>query len=507
MYHGRRFSEITFIPRAHTTSTHDFAKMENTTTHISAEVQKDSFKTQFLRYWNDDGGSVEAGNPESHRNEIKRRRARYALMAMSFFMGDVQQGLGPFLGVFLQQNGWGPGLRGSVTFAGGMVSLAFYAPLGALIDKTTYKRTIVIASFMVIILSTLIILLQPVVWVVFLCQILTSIAGIVPVPSMTAMTLGVTRQSHFQKFNGINQAFNHAGMMTGAGLSAAVGSRFGLSAVFYLIMALGGAAILSVFLIPASAIDHEAARGMEPGNEQKDQIQDTHNVNELDKHPVVENASVSQPAGASKEGSQAQQFLILIQNKPLLIIAGMLLAFHFGNAAVLPFYGQAVVAEGKGDPAAITGLTVVVGQGVMIPMSFLAAYGATVKGWRGYWLVMMISFVSLPIRCVLAGSVIEAWGVWPVQILDGIGAGLQSVSTPGVVARILDGTGRINVGIGAVMMCQNIGAALSNLFCGWLVQVRGYNVAFYVLGIFPLISVAMLIVFYRVLSRSGVFLK
>lgn len=483
--------------------------MENNAAQIPADVKPNSFKTRFFRYWNEDGGTVEAVNAEFQRNETKRRRARYALMAMSFFMGDVQQGLGPFLGVFLQEHGWSPGLRGSVTFAGGMVSLAFYAPLGALIDTTTYKRTIVIASFIVIILSTLTILLQPVVWVVFLCQILTSVAGIVPVPSMTAMTLGVTRQSHFQKFNGINQAFNHAGMMTGAGLSAAVGSRFGLSAVFYLIMALGGAAILTVFLIPASAIDHDAARGMEPEHERQEEqlVHETDDANELHKLPAVEHNPALQSAGASKEGSQAQQFLILFQNKALLIIAGMLLAFHFGNAAVLPFYGQAIVAEGKGDAAAITGLTVVVGQGVMIPMSFLAAYGATVKGWRGYWLVMMISFVSLPIRCVLAGSEIEAWGVWPVQILDGIGAGLQSVSTPGVVARILDGTGRVNVGIGAVMMCQNIGAALSNLFCGWLVQVRGFKVTFYVLGIFPLISIAMLIVFYRTLSRSGVFLK
>lgn len=470
--------------------------------------------TRFVHFWNDDGTSeLEANNAEARASATKRRRARWALMAMSFFMGDVQQGLGPFLGVFLQQNGWGPGLRGSVTFAGGMTALAFYAPLGALIDRTTYKRTLVMASFVVIIVATLVILLKPVVWVVFVCQIFTAIAGIAPVPSMTAMTLGVTRQSHFQKFNGINQAFNHAGMMTGAGLSAAVGSQFGLPAVFYLTMALGGLAILSVLLIPASTIDHDAARGMEmqdgeviegvtssEGLSPKEQD----NNDGLDKHPIIENSKKSSKRG---EGSQAQQFQILIQNKPLLILAGMLLAFHFGNAAVLPFYGQAVVAAGKGDPAAITGLTVVVGQGVMIPMSFLAAYGATVRGWRGYWLVMMISFISLPIRCVLAGSAIEAWGVWPVQILDGIGAGLQSVSTPGVVARILDGTGRVNVGLGAVMMLQNVGAALSNLFAGWLVEVRGYSVTFYVLGIFPLISVAMLIVFYRALSRSGVFLK
>jgi hypothetical protein len=35
--------------------------------------------------------------------------------------------------------------------------------------------------------------------------------------------------------------------------------------------------------------------------------------------------------------------------------------------------------------------------------------------------------------------------------LDGIAAGLQSVAIPGFVARVLDGTGRVNAGQGAVM--------------------------------------------------------
>ena len=30
----------------------------------------------------------------------------------------------------------------------------------------------------------------------------------------------------------------------------------------------------------------------------------------------------------------------------------------------------------------------------------------------------------------LAGTIIQYWGVWPVQALDGIGAGLQSVAVP-----------------------------------------------------------------------------
>jgi hypothetical protein len=37
-----------------------------------------------------------------------------ALNALNFFMADVRDGLGPFLGVFLQGKGWAPGEIGIV---------------------------------------------------------------------------------------------------------------------------------------------------------------------------------------------------------------------------------------------------------------------------------------------------------------------------------------------------------------------------------------------------------
>jgi hypothetical protein len=37
-----------------------------------------------------------------------------ALPALNFFMADVRDGLGPFLGIFLQQNGWNAAAIGGV---------------------------------------------------------------------------------------------------------------------------------------------------------------------------------------------------------------------------------------------------------------------------------------------------------------------------------------------------------------------------------------------------------
>jgi len=53
---------------------------------------------------------------------------------------------------------------------------------------------------------------------------------------------------------------------------------------------------------------------------------------------------------------------------------------------------------------------------------------------------------------------------------------------PGLVARILDGTGRINIGQGAVMAAQGLGGALSPVLGGVAAQTFGFPAAFAILG-------------------------
>ncbi len=68
---------------------------------------------------------------------------------------------------------------------------------------------------------------------------------------------------------------------------------------------------------------------------------------------------------------------------------------------------------------------------------------------RGNWLILLISFLALPARGMVAAKWMTVAGVYPVQILDGIGADLQSVAVPGLATRLLAGSGRVNVGQGA----------------------------------------------------------
>lgn len=399
----------------------------------------------------------------------ERTRATRWLQALNFFMADMQAGIGPFLGVFLQQRGWTAGPIGTVMTIGGVAGMAMTVPAGAFTDHTDKKRLVVIVTGICTVLASFLILWSQAGWVVTVSQVATAIAGAAIGPAVTGMTLGVVRQAGFNAQNGRNQAWNHAGNMVGAGLSGWLGWKFGMPGIFYLAAVFGLLAILSVLMIPERAIDHAAARGLE--SEEDD----------------------------DRGAGRAEGFAALLHTKPLLILAAALACFHLGNGAMLPLYGLAVVGAGKGDAALFTATTVVVAQAVMIVTALIAMRMAA---GRGYWLVLLISFASLPLRGLLAGSFIEHWGVWPVQALDGIGAGLQSVAVPGLVASMLNGTGRVNVGQGAVIAVQGIGASLSPAIGGWLAQAIGYRLAFYILGSFALLSLALWIGFAGILRPA-----
>ena len=381
------------------------------------------------------------------------RRVGRALEGLNFFMADIQAGIGPFLGVFLLAHGWKSGLIGTVMTVGGLAAMLLTTPIGALVDATTRKRLYIVLASLCAVVGSAVVLLSQDFWIVAASQVSTAVAGAAIAPAVAGMTLGIVGQAAFNRQMGRNQAFNHAGNMVGAGLSGLLGWQFGFPAVFLLAAVFGLLAVISVLAIPKRAIDDRVARGL-----------------------------------SHDESDSVGAWDTLWQCRPLLALAAALLLFHLGNSAMLPLYGLAVVATKHGNGPGFVAQTVVVAQGVMIVMSIVAMRLAEKDG---FWLVLLVSFLSLPIRGVVAAGLIEEWGVFPVQALDGIGAGLQSVAVPGLVARLLDGTGRVNVGLGAVMTAQGIGASLSPALGGWIAERMGYPASFLVLGALATGSVAI----------------
>jgi MFS family permease len=393
-------------------------------------------------------------------------KAIWPLLSLNFFMADMQAGIGPFLGVFLLAHGWESGLIGTVMTVGGVAGMLMTTPAGALVDATKRKKLYVIIPGICTVIASGIVLLSQSFWLVTASQVATAIAGAAIGPAVSGITLGIVRQVGFNRQNGHNQALNHAGNMVGAGLSGLLGWMFGFTAVFLLAALFGVLSIISVLMIPSAAIDDDEARGLDKSKE---------------------------------DNGKVGGITVLLECKPLLILAAALACFHLGNGAMLPLYGLAVVANKQGDPAGFVAITIVVAQAVMIVVSLIAMRLAEKEG---YWLVLLISFIALPIRGVIAAHVMNKWGVYPVQILDGIGAGLQSVAVPGLVARILNGTGRVNVGQGAVMTVQGLGASLSPAIGGWIAQEIGYSAMFLILGSFALGSIALWLGFASVLRPA-----
>ncbi len=384
---------------------------------------------------------------------------------VNFFMSDMMAGIGPFLGIFLLAHGWQTSLIGTVMTIGGIAGILMTAPSGALVDASTHKRWLVIIPGVLTVLASGSILYSQSFWFVTASQILTAIAGSAVGPAVIGITLGIVGQKYFNKQNGINQAYNHAGNVAGAALSGYLGMKYGMPAIFLLAALFGILSIISVLMIPDNAIDNRIARGL---NKQK-----------------LENEKIS---GVS----------ILFKKKELLILAACLACFHLGNGAMLPLYGMAAATNKVGNASMFVAMTIVIAQLVMVVASLVAMRMAENKG---YWIVLLISFIALPVRGFIASHMISNVGIYPVQMLDGVGAGLQSVAVPGLVAKILNGSGRINVGQGAIMTVQGAGASLSPALGGWMVHFIGYGKTFLILGCFALISILLWSIFYKPLKE------
>lgn len=400
-------------------------------------------------------------------------RAIWPLIALNFFIADVQSGIGPFISVFLQSRGYGAGMIGTILTLGAIVGTAVTTPAGAFVDATRYKRGMIALAGFVAASSCGLLWFSGEWWMVAVAQVAAAVAGAAVGPALAGITLGLVRQTEFDQQFGRNQVANHAGNLVVAALSGWMGWRYGFGAVFVLSGVFGLLSIVSVALIPKDSINHRRARGL-----------------------TVRRAD-------EQADPEASRFRVLIECRPLLLLSAALALFHLGNAGMLPLYSMSVISGGQTNPSAFTAKTIVIAQVVMIVASF---YATRLIRWRGYWWVLLGTFVTLPVRALFAAWVPELWGVWPVQLLDGISAGLQSVAVPALMVRLMHGTGRVNVGQGVVLTVQGVGASLSPALGGWLAQHFGYRFAFLSLGALSVAPLVLWIVFREGLhhaSRGG----
>jgi predicted MFS family arabinose efflux permease len=398
-------------------------------------------------------------------------RNNLSLDSLNFFLADVRDGLGPYLAIYLLAvHHWDPASIGLVMTIAGIAALVTQTPAGALVDNTRRKRAIIAIAALLVTGSCLLLPFVTSFSLVALTQALSAVAASIFAPAISAITLGITGPRAFTRRTGRNETFNHAGNACAALLAGVFAYLFGPVAVFYLMAAMAIASVIAVSFVSPKAIDHDVARGLDPG-------------------------------GAG-HGTQPSGLTVLLKNRPLLLFAICCALFHLANAAMLPLVSQKLAQANLQMATPLTSACIVAAQLVMVPVALLVGAKADVWGRKP---LLLAGFMILPLRGVLYILSDDPYWLVAVQLLDGIGAGIFGALFPVVVKDLTLGTGHFNVSLGALSTVFGLGAALSNSLAGFVVQAAGYSAAFLTLaGVAAVALVLLWVAFPETLQRSMV---
>jgi MFS family permease len=126
----------------------------------------------------------------------------------------------------------------------------------------------------------------------------------------------------------------------------------------------------------------------------------------------------------------------------------------------------------------------------MLPIAILVGHKADTWGRKP---LLLVAFAVLPVRAVLYTLSDNTYWLIGVQLLDGVGAGIMAALTPLVIADLTRRTAHYNLAQGSVATMQGIGASLSGLAAGLLVDHFKYNVTFLTLGAAAAVALFVLI--------------
>ena len=387
--------------------------------------------------------SVRPLSPFIQSGSKRHLRSLVALDALNFFQADVHGGVGPFLVTFLATTlHWTPDRIGMVMFASGVLGLCAQAPCGALVDQLKPKRLIVAVSAALIALACIAIVQMPSFPVILAGQSFIALAGACFGPAIAAISIGLVGRIGINFQIGRNASVSSAGNVAMAVAAGLIGYLIGNSAIFFFVAVMSAATIASVMLIREDDIDHAVARG-------------------ADDHG---------------SGPRIVHIRHLFCDKRLAIFALCAVLFHFANAAVLPLVAE-FVAQGQNVRVAplVMSSCVTVTQLTIIPIGLMIGRFAQNLPRKP---VYLIAFCALPIRCLLYTLSDNPIWLVAVQILDGVGAGVFGIMQTLVIADLTKATGRFNLAQGAIGMAVGIGASLSNLLGGDVVERMGYRAGF-----------------------------
>jgi predicted MFS family arabinose efflux permease len=259
-------------------------------------------------------------------------------------------------------------------------------------------------------------------------------------PVIAAISLGLVGHAALGARLGRNARFASIGNGAAAAAMGACGYLISNQAVFFLTAALAAPAILALARIRTSDVTRQR---------------------DIDATvtPATVRSALSDPR--------------------LLIFAGCILLFQLANAAMLPLMGSILTMRSSESASTFIGACIVVPQ--LIVAGCAPSVGRLADAW-GRRPLLFLTFAALAVRGVFFAFVTSPYLVVAVQILDGVCAAVLGVLLPLVVADIMRGTGRFNLGLGIVGSAVGIGAALSTTLAGYTIDHFGSSIAFFSLA-------------------------
>ena len=399
-----------------------------------------------------------AASVNSNQGPNPSSRSLRGLDGLNFLMADVRDGLGPYLSIFLKGGQhWQPGEIGIAMAASSVSAALFQIPAGALVDGLRIKRLLIAASGLAGATGCLLITVFPRFGSVIAAQILIGAASAIIPPAIAALSLGLVGRKRLDGRISRNESFNHAGNFVAAILAGTLGQRLGYNWIFYLVCAFAIASTAVVAVIRSGEIDHDLARGGEVVDEA---------TGEAEPLPIRD----------------------LFKCRTLVVFLVSVALFHFGNAAMLPMAGQVLAQAHPGTDAFALSACIIAAQLVMVGVAW--AVGRAMGRGVGRKAIFLIALAILPVRGVLFSFTSNPLGVVAIQLLDGVAAGIFGVIAVVIAADIMRDTGRFNLAQGLVALAVGIGAGLSNLVAGFVVQGFGYPIGFLFLAAVALAALA-----------------
>ena len=390
-----------------------------------------------------DWGSARARSLTSFGARAPSLRSRRGLDWFVFFLADVQTGFGPFITVYLTAQAWTQTDIGLVLTAGSLVALFGQMPGGAIVDAARSEKFVAAMSIAAIAASALLLAAAPIFPAVLLSQVVHAGASCVLGPALAAISLGLVGHHGIGERLGRNARFAAIGNGLAAGAMGACGYFLSDRFVFVATALLVAPTFWALWRIRSEEIDPEGAHG--------------------GPHP-----------GGLKP--LARGLLNLASDRRLLALAGCVLLFHLGNAAMLPLMGGVVTTRSA------QWATVLIAACIIVPQLAVAVFspwvGRQAQAW-GRRPILLAGFAALCIRGILFAAVSNPYALVAVQLLDGVAAAALGVMVPLIVADVTRGIGRFNLALGFIGSAVGIGASASTTLAGYLSDHYGSAIAFF----------------------------